>query len=306
MNIKKIGITALAGSALVLGACSNESANENQLVEDSPEITLASGPWETEAASTNVIATVLEDAGYDVEITTLDAAVIWEAMVSGDADAQVGAWMPQTSAPFVEEYGDDLEFLGANLEGAALGLAVPTYMEDVNSIEDLTDEAGQTITGIEAGAQVVAGAQDATEMYPNLEGWEVATSSSGAMATELGNAYEDQEEIVVTGWSPHWKFQAYDLKYLEDPQGAFGDEEYIETVATPELQDEEPIAHSILDNFYWEVADMETVMLAVQEGDSVENAARDWVDNNQEKVAEWTAEAEEMAGASQESESSAS
>ena len=112
-----------------------------------------------------------------------------------------------------------------NLEGAAIGLVVPTYMEDVNSIEDLADQADKTITGIEPGAGVVAAAERALEDYPNLEGWEVQTSSSGAMATALGQAYENEEEIVVTGWTPHWKFQKYELKYLEDPKGTFGEAE---------------------------------------------------------------------------------
>src|SRR5699024_4078500 len=97
-------------------------------------------------------------------------------------------------------------------------LIVPEYM-DVNSIEDLSDEAGQEITGIEPGAGVVAASERSLDDYDNLEGWEVVTSSSGAMTTELGQAYDSEEEIVVTGWTPHWKFQTYDLKYLEDPEG---------------------------------------------------------------------------------------
>ena len=44
--------------------------------------------------------------------------------------------------------------LGANLEGAISALTVPTYMEDINSITDLTDENDSTITAIEPGAGV--------------------------------------------------------------------------------------------------------------------------------------------------------
>src|SRR5699024_1002296 len=117
-----------------------------------------------------------------------------------------------------EEHQDQLDHLGANLEGAKIGLVVPEYMEDVNTIEDLnnfTDEFNGTIIGIEPGAGVVQAAERALEDY-DLEGWTVETSSSGAMATALGQAYNNEEPIVVTGWSPHWKFAEYDLKYLED------------------------------------------------------------------------------------------
>lgn len=289
MNIKwkQLGLSLLASSSIFLIACSDESENTVETIVDGEEIELANGPWESEIASTTVIGTVLEDVGYDVTLTTLDAAVIWEALVSNNVDAQVGAWQPQTSAPYFEEYGDQVDDLGLNLEGAALGLVVPTYMEDVNSIEDLTDEAGQVITGIEAGSSVVGGANDGIEVYDNLDGWTVQTSSAGAMATELDTAYANEEEIIVTGWSPHWKFQAYDLKYLEDPQGVFGDEENIGTITRLGLDEEHPVAYSILENFYWEVEDMESVMLDIQEGSTAEQAARSWVDDNQDKVSEW-------------------
>ena len=49
------------------------------------------------------------------------------------------------------------------------------------------------------------------------------------MTTALSKALKDKEEIIVTGWSPHWKFAKYDLKYLEDPKGVYGGEETINT-----------------------------------------------------------------------------
>src|SRR5690625_5399786 len=87
---------------------------------------------------------------------------------------------------------------------------------------------GYVITGIEPGAGVFQAAENTVDEY-ELEGWEVQASSSGAMTTALGEAYDNEEPIIVTGWSPHWKFAEYDLKYLEDPKGVFGDAETINT-----------------------------------------------------------------------------
>src|SRR5690625_6282220 len=89
----------------------------------------------------------------------------------------------------------------------------------VDSIAELDSEADRTITGIDPGAGVVTAAENAVEEYDNLEGWEVDMSSGGAMVTALDQAYENEEPIIVTGWSPHWKFASYDLKYLDDPLG---------------------------------------------------------------------------------------
>lgn len=294
-NWRKIGLSLFLVLALFLTACSSseDENNEDALVQGD-EIELVYVTWDTEVASSNVVGTVLEDLGYDVSLTVLDNAIMWESIANGEADAMVSAWLPQTHEPQLEEYGDQVDHLGVNLEGGKIGYVVPDYM-DVDSVEDLTTEADQTVVGIEAGSGTVAAAIEVTESYPNLEDWEVQTSSSGAMATELGNAIDNEEEIVVTGWTPHWKFQKYDLKFLEEPQGIIGADENIETFTRQDLQEDHPIAYSVLENFHWELDDIEQVMLDIQEGKDPKDAARDWVDNNQDKVEEWTADAKEMA-----------
>ena len=68
----------------------------------------------------------------------------------------VAAWLPNTHASQYKKYKDQMVDLGANLKGAKVGLVVPGYMK-VDTISDLSDEAGKKITGIEPGAGVVAG-----------------------------------------------------------------------------------------------------------------------------------------------------
>ncbi|MCA0969668.1 glycine/betaine ABC transporter [Halobacillus litoralis] len=164
--------------------------------------------------------------------------------------------------------------------------------EEVNYGEEMDYE----ITGIEAGAGVVGAAQTAVEEYENLAGWEVATSSSGAMATALGEAIENEEPIAVTGWTPHWKFAKYDLKYLEDPKGVFGGAEEIKTMVRQGLEDEKPNAYTLLDQFQWTAADMESVMLEINGGAEPAEAAKAWIEENQDKVSEWTNGVEDVDG----------
>lgn len=266
----------------------NEETNDTGAVGEGKDIELVYVEWDSEIASTHVMEKVLEDQGYDVTITPIDNAVMWQSVATGDADAMVAAWLPGTHGDLYEEYSDQLEDLGENLNGALIGLVVPEYM-DIDSIEDLdqyADELDSTITGIEAGAGVVQAAENAVDDY-GLDGWSVETSSSGAMATELSTAISNEEPIVVTGWTPHWKFASYDLKYLDDPEGTFGDEEHIATMVREGLEDDMPNAHRILDQFYWETDDMEEVMLDISEGADPADAAADWVEANQDTVDEW-------------------
>lgn len=249
-------------------------------------VRLAYVQWDTEIASTNVVAEVLKQQGYKVEITPLDNAVMWEAVANNRADAMVAAWLPNTHASQYKKYKNQLVDLGANLKGAKVGLVVPSYM-DVDSIADLTDQADQKITGIEPGAGVVAGAQKIVKAYPNLQNWQVETSSSGAMVVALDKAIKNKQPIVITGWSPHWMFAKYDLKYLADPKKTMGSEEAIHTMTRKDLAKDMPEVNRILDQFNWSTKDMESVMLAIQKGKSPEQAAKDWIKANQKQVANW-------------------
>lgn len=280
-----LGAAAL-GAALLLSACGDDK-KESSDKEDLGDINLAYVEWDSEVASTHVIGKVLEDIGYDVTLTPLDNAIMWEAVSKGEADAMVSGWLPSTHGAQFDEYGAAMDHLGANLDGAKIGLVVPTYM-DVSSIADLSNEASSTITGIEPGAGIMSAAEKALETYPNLANWELLPSSSGAMAVALSQAIANEEEIVVTGWSPHWKFASYDLKYLDDPEGVFGGEESINTFARKDLKKDKPEAHKVLDAFYWTTEDMEQVMLDINEGTDPEEAAEKWIEENQDKVKEWT------------------
>ncbi|MBH9788215.1 glycine/betaine ABC transporter, partial [Clostridioides difficile] len=54
------------------------------------------------------------------------------------------------------------------------------------------------------------------------------------------------------------------------------------------LKEDAPEAYSVLDRFNWSAEDIESVMFDIMEGMSATDAAKKWIANNQDKVAEWT------------------
>lgn len=280
---KKILIGAVAAGAAVLFFSFNLFGD----AERKETVNLAYVEWDTEIASTTVVAEVLKDMGYDVKMTPLDNAVMWEAVANGEVDGMVSAWLPATHGAQYEKFKDRLEDLGPNLDGGArLGLVVPKYM-DIDSIEELSNQVGKKIIGIEPGAGVVAAAEETVAAYPNLSDWEVVSSSGGAMTTQLDNAIKNEEPIVITGWSPHWMFSRYDLKYLEDPLETMGGEESIKTMARQGLKEEMPGVYHLLDHFSWELEDIETIMFEIEQGADPVEAARTWISENEETVESW-------------------
>lgn len=258
----------------------------SQASESNKKISLGYVQWDSEVASTTVLGQVLKAHGYNVTLTPLDNAVLWQSVANKQVDASLSAWLPNTHGALLKKYQDKLTVVGTNLTGVKTGLVVPDYMS-VKSISDLTDQANKTITGIEPGAGIMATTADMMKVYPNLKDWNLQVSSSGAMVSALDKAYRNKEDIVLTGWSPHWMFSKYKLKYLEDPQKAMGEKEAIKTIARKNLKSDDPDTYKILEKFKWTSDDMEGVMLDIQAGMKPTDAADKWIKANQKTVDSW-------------------
>ena len=280
---RKALMLAAAAALLVAVGCSRGGEDR--------KITLAYVAWDSEIASTHVVKLVLEEKlGYQVDMMQVDAGPMWAGISDGSADAMVAAWLPTTHRSYYEKFEGKFVDLGPNLEGTKIGLVVPAYW-DAQSIEDLlkpefADAVERRIIGIEPGAGVMMTTEAAMEAY-GLADWTLVESSSAAMASELLKAYQEERPIIVTGWTPHWKFAKMELKYLEDPLGIYGGDERIHTIVRKGLDQDHPDAYQFLDRFYWTPDDMAQVMVDIQEGMEAEEAARKWIEANGDKVDAW-------------------
>ncbi|WP_265581191.1 glycine betaine ABC transporter substrate-binding protein [Methanofollis aquaemaris] len=246
--------------------------------------------WDSEIASTNVIKQVFEQAGYDVTITAVDTAPLFEGLAKGDIDCSVSGWLPVTQNVYWEKYGDRIDLVRKNLEGGAfIGLVVPSYVT-VDSVEDLNDPVvrekfGGKVYGIDPGSGTMHTAEKLIEAY-DLD-YELVPSSTAGMVSALKRGIDRNEWVVVTGWTPHWKFARWDLKFLDEPRDVFGKNEYIATFARQGLAEDDPEAYGILERFHWTAEDMNSVMLDIEEGMTPEDAAQKWIDAHPEEVKAW-------------------
>ncbi|GAA1921050.1 glycine betaine ABC transporter substrate-binding protein [Microbacterium aoyamense] len=231
-----------AAATLVLAGCASGGGDDAQAggegaADTCDTITLGFLPSWTDGLSTAyLLENQLGKLGYTVEMETLtEAGPLYTGLAQGDVDIYPSAWPELTHAQYMEEFGDSIEDLGAYYDNAKLTIAVPSYV-DIDSIEDLAgnaDRFGGRIVGIEPGAGLTAQTQDTMMPEYGIDGeYELVTSSTAAMLTELDNAIAAQEDIVVTLWRPFWANDAYDVKDLEDPLGAMGEPEALHFLGT--------------------------------------------------------------------------
>ena len=253
--------------------------------EDAEPITIGMFNWEEAIAASYLWEHVLTEAGYEVSIETADPAVVFAGTASGEYDVNFDTWLPLTHGDYLEQFGDDMEELGMWLEDTPLTVAVneDAPIDSLAELAENADQFGNRIVGIEAGAGLTAQMNDSAIPTYGLEGMEFVTSSTPAMLAELQSATEAGENIAVTLWRPHWAYDAYPVKDLEDPEGAMGEPDDIYAYGTAGFSEEYPQVAEWIGNFTMDhetIAELENVMFNDFGGDDHAGAVDQWVEDN--------------------------
>ncbi len=253
------------------------------------KVEIAYVEWSCATASSHVVKAVLQEKmGYDVEITPVSAAAMFQALAAGDVDVMTTAWLPVTHGSYLEKIQDDVVNLGTNLEGAGIGLVVPQYVT-IDSIAEMNAHADKfdgKIIGIDPGAGIMGKTEKVLTEY-GLDQFKLMEGTGAMMTASLANKIKNNEWVVVTGWTPHWKFAKWDLKYLEDPKKVYGGAEHVNTIVRKGLKEDMPEVYAFLDKFHWTLAEIGEVMAWNADGSDPDESANRWIKENPEKVDSW-------------------
>ena len=294
--------TALAASALAAGlaltACASDTGSGSDGASDGDRLdngdlsTVSIGVhsgWDEGIAVSALFAEMLEADGYTVESQEADAGVVYTGLTGGDFDVNFDMWLPTTHADYLEQYGDEMEQLGVWYDDAKLTIAVN---EDapITSLDELAanaDEFGNRIVGIESGAGLTRITQDEAIPAYGLDDMEFVVSSTPAMLAELQGATDAGENIAVTLWRPHWAYDAYPVRDLEDPEGAMGDAEEIHTVGRTGFSEDYPTLTKLIEAFTLtdeQLFSLENIMFNENGGSDPEGSVQQWLDENPDFV----------------------
>ena len=121
-----------------------------------------------------------------------------------------------------------------------------------------------------------------------LDGYTLMTSSSSTMLASLKKAMDKGEWIVITGWTPHWMFDQFDLKFLDDPKKVYGDLEEIHAIAWKGFSKKDPFAAEFFGNIKLTTEELSSFMTAMKDARmDEEEIARKWRDEHRQLVDSW-------------------
>jgi glycine betaine/proline transport system substrate-binding protein len=294
-------VLALAAAAFVAGCGgggggSEESANKT--------LSLGNIGWTENIAVANLTKVVLEkDLGYqEVELKTLDVGLLFEGVAGGELHAFQDVWIPNHT-DLLSEVENDVEHLDPWYEGeTTFGLAVPSYMQGVNSIADLNGSGAERIIGIEPGAVISEKIEKNVIPDYNLT-LEHEPSSTAAMLAEVDRLYQDKEPFVFPPWCPHpmcgevsgWHGQPstnlggmYDFRYLEDPKNSLGNLDQpakISAIVNEDLEGDDPVAYTFIKELRLNEEDLISLETEISNaGDDAIKGTNAWLEKNQDVV----------------------
>ncbi|MCA1773588.1 MAG: choline ABC transporter substrate-binding protein [Halomonas sp.] len=299
--MNKTRLSMMGAMVVTAGLPSLAMANECSTVR------FAEVGWTDITATTALASEVLEGMGYETRVDTVSVPIAYSGMENGDFDVFLGNWMPSMASisdPYVEK--GTVDRLVANLEGAKYTLAVPQYVYDagITSVEDLAEHADKfdsDLHGIEAG-------NDGNELIQQmidddafgLGDWQLVDSSEAGMLAELRARVPNEDWMVFLGWEPHPMNTNFDMAYLEGAGDYFGPDLGGATVYTNTRADyAEECANvgELLNNMTFTL-EMENQLMGeiMDDGEDPRDAARAYLQENDELLGEWLAGVETIGG----------
>ncbi len=250
--------------------------------------------WDETIATAYLAKHVLGEYGYNVTVKKFDLAPGYVATSNADVDWMSSTMLPVTHKPYIEKYGDKLEAQGCWYDQAKNTIAVDkdSPAKTIEDLKSMGDQYGNKLYGIEAGSGLMDATKDKVIPDYGLDNMKLIASSTPAMLTQLQKSTSAGEHVAVTLWHPHWAYDKFPVRDLEDPKKALGENEKLYTMSRTGFTDEHPLPAQILKNLALtpnNLEGLERVMAAPEEfdGKNPEKAVAKWAKDNPDFMPDW-------------------
>ncbi len=292
----KVAATAVVASAVSFAAVGNVQAASNNMSKPGNGKTIKIGwtAWSDAKFVAHVVKTVIDNRTTDkVDLKMSAIGVQYKAVADGDLDGMIMSWLPDTHRSYLKKVGNQLVDLGELYGGAKLGWVVPDYIpkSKLNSISDLhkkmvQNKLGGTIQGIDPGAGLMQLSKKTMKAYNLKSQYRLKAASGAAMTAALKRAENNKSWIVVTGWTPHWMFGKWNLRFLKDPKGTLGSAQHIDVQVRQGFKKDYPRIAQILSRMHFNLDNLQAAMYNARKT-SEQKAVNKYIHNHQAHVNSW-------------------
>ena len=306
----------LAGGCLGIAMIASSAVHA---VESTDPIKLTLHDWTGQLITTNIMAEVLKDAGYNIELVQADYIAQFAGLKTGDLHVAMEMW-ETTGRDAMDEATatGKVENVGSTGMEGIEEWWYPMYMKErcpgLPNWEALNDCAEEFSTpetspmGRYVGGPVTWGGFDDERVEAlELEYEVIHAGTDAALFAELESAYQRQDPVLLWVYAPHWapskyegewvQFPEYSAECYNDPSvGVNPDMAYdcgkprgpIWKVAWSGVKDKWPGAYTAIKNFEISNDEMGTMIAAVDlDGQDLNAVVAEWLANNQDRWKAW-------------------
>ena len=217
-------LTLLLALGLFSGALAQDMPGEGVTVRP------AVANWESARPIAQLVVTLLEDLGYEVEDpSTLANPIFYQSLVNGDIDYWAHSWIPNQNNQLPSNFDEEAAFAGTILEqGALQGYLVDRasaeeygitsladfQREEVKAAFDTDGDGRAELVGCEAGwacAEIVQGHIEANGLEGDID---ILDASYNAMFADVLARFNNGEAVLYYTWTP--LFTVYEIPPGED------------------------------------------------------------------------------------------
>ena len=313
-NLSKVWFFSLLMLVLLIAttACAPLQASQTAEPVQKATIVLGDNSWTTANLNTAVAKIILEEhMGYTVEVLPISGDEMFPAMENGEVHAVLEVWPSARSAEIQEYTEKNAVEVGGELGVVGIqGWFMPAYMlEEYPELATWEGFKNPEVAGAfstpETGenGQLLLG--DPTWVYigpdfiesQQLPMQAVYAGSEDGILAALDDAYSNKSPILFYLWTPHTAFAKYELTEVELPKYSQACADKAEAdngrdcgyppdvllkVLSSNLSDVSPEAYRFLKSFKYANEDQIMMLGLVDiQGKSVEEAARIWVEQNE-------------------------
>lgn len=251
--------------------------------------------WPGITVKTAIAEQLLNPLGYETSTQEIGLQVVYQGIESGDIDAFLGAWLPAQRDMFnPRKESGVLVDVANNVDGAQMTLAVPEYLyedglQSFADLDDYRDQLDGDIHGFGAGSAASEILNNAIDNDTwGLGDWQLVDTSEVAMLSAARDAISREEPIVWVGWTPHWMNLELPMRYLDDTQDLFGEnngESEVLTLLRTGYADANPNVVTFFEQFTFTAEEQSWMIQQFgQEERELDDVAEQWINDNAERV----------------------
>ena len=298
---------------LGLAACGGGDIEETTTeAGDCGDFRIAVNPWTGYWSNAYVIGHVAEtELGCTVTYSDVKEEVGWQGMADGSLDTIVENWgHDDLIKKYIDQQGT-VQDAGLTGNDGIIGWYVPPWMveeypdildwKNLNKYSDLfeTSESGDKGQLLDGDPSYVTNDEALVENL-NLDFEVVVGGSEAALIQSFRSAEENRTPLLAYFYEPQWFFSEMDLQRVQLPpyeEGCDADPAEVDCdyppyklnklISTQFAESGSP-AVDLVKNFSWTNEDQNVVSTYIaKDGMKPEDAAKKWVDANQNLVDQW-------------------